>query len=131
MDLNGNQIIAVDFDKTLSYAKWPEVGEPNTNLFRYLKAQKAAGARIILNSCRTGEALEKALQFCKDNGLEFDCVNENLPELIEAYGEDSRKISADYYIDDRAVSAEMLNKELAVRYGIQDILNKKDGMILR
>lgn len=120
MDLNGNQIIAVDFDKTLSYAKWPEVGEPNTNLFRYLKEQKAAGARIILNSCRTGEALEKAVQFCKDNGLEFDCVNENLPELIKAYGEDSRKISAVYYIDDKAISVAMLNKELAVRYSILD-----------
>lgn len=80
--------------------------------------EKAAGSRIILNSCRTGEALEKAVQFCKENGLEFDRVNENLPELIEAYGEDSRKISADYYIDDKAISSEMLNKELAVRYGI-------------
>lgn len=125
MDLNGHHVIAVDFDKTLSMAKWPEVGKPNTNMFRYLKELKAAGERIILNSCRTGEALEKAVQFCKDQGLEFDCVNENLPELIEAYGEDSRKISADYYIDDRAVSVEMLNKELAVRYSF------KDGMILR
>lgn len=122
MDLNGHHVIAVDFDKTLSNAKWPEVGGPNTNMFRYLKELKAAGERIILNSCRTGEALEKAVQFCKDQGLEFDCVNENLPELIEAYGEDSRKISADYYIDDRAVSVEMLNKELAVRYGILNII---------
>lgn len=118
MDLNGHNIIAVDFDKTLSGANWPEVGEPNVNLFRYLIELKAAGSRIILNTNRTGELLDKAVEFCKENGLEFDCVNENLPELIEAYGEDSRKISADYYIDDKAINTRTLNQALNVRYTI-------------
>ena len=31
----------------------------------------------------------------------YDAVNENLPEIIERYGGDSRKIFADIYIDDR------------------------------
>ena len=31
-------------------------------------------------------------------------MNENLPELIELYGGDTRKISADFYIDDKAVN---------------------------
>lgn len=30
------QIIAVDFDGTLCENKWPEIGEPNTNLIGYL-----------------------------------------------------------------------------------------------
>lgn len=105
MDMNGNIIIAVDFDKTLSMAKWPEVGEPNLLLFEFLKEKKAAGCRIILDTCRCGEPLDNAVKFCKDNGLVFDRVNENLPELIEAYGEDSRKISADVYIDDKSINA--------------------------
>ena len=33
----------------------------------------------------------------------FDAINENLPERLEYYGCESRKISADEYWDDRAV----------------------------
>lgn len=45
-----------------------------------------------------------AVDYCKKAGLEFDTVNENLPELIEAYGGDTRKINADVYFDDKAVN---------------------------
>ena len=34
--------------------------------------------------------------------VEFDAVNENLPEIIERYGSDGRKIYADVYIDDKS-----------------------------
>jgi len=37
--------------------------------------------------------------------LEFDAVNANLPEMNALYGNDSRKIGADFYIDDKAVRA--------------------------
>ena len=30
--------------------------------------------------------------------------NDNLPEIIEKYGSNSRKISCDFYIDDKAIS---------------------------
>ena len=33
----------------------------------------------------------------------YDAVNDNLPEVIEIYGNNSRKITCDYYIDDKAV----------------------------
>lgn len=104
MDMQGNKIYAVDFDNTLSFGKWPEVGEPNLLLIEFLKNRKAAGARIILNSCRCGKPLADAIEFCKQYGLVFDTINENLPELVEAYGEDSRKINADCYIDDKALN---------------------------
>ena len=38
--------------------------------------------------------------------LEFDAVNDNLPEIIEFYGHNRRKISCDYYIDDRMMLPE-------------------------
>lgn len=101
-DMQGNKIYAVDFDGTLSQgAPFPEVGTPNKPLFTMLKSEKAGGARIILFTCRTGVDLKRAVAFCEDNGLFFDAINENLPELIEAYGGDTRKINADYYIDDK------------------------------
>ena len=34
-------------------------------------------------------------------GLVFDAVNEPLPEQIKQWGNDTRKIYADYYIDDK------------------------------
>lgn len=117
MDMQGNKIYAVDFDKTLSMAKWPEVGEPNLKLIEFLKKCKAAGSRIILDSCRCGKALEDAVQFCKEYGLEFDAINENLPELVEAYKEDSRKISADCYIDDKALNVTTVNMLLSENNG--------------
>ena len=79
-------IIAVDFDGTLSMGEWPEVGPANTNLFDFLKRKQDQGDRLILWTCRAGEPLEKAVDFCKENGLIFDAVNDNLPEIVEMYG---------------------------------------------
>ena len=95
-------ILAVDFDGTLSFGEWPEVGPANYALFEYLKRRQMLGDKLILWTCRAGEALENAVDFCSDNGLEFDAVNDNLPEITEKYGNNSRKISCDLYIDDRA-----------------------------
>ena len=67
------QTIAVDFDGTLCYSKWPELGQPNQALIEYLQEWKR---------------------------------NDNLPEIIEFYGHNSRKISCDYYIDDRMLLPE-------------------------
>lgn len=96
-------IIAVDFDGTLCEDKWPEIGAPNEELFSYLKLQQRRyGVRLILWTCRSGERLQNAVNFCSKHGLEFDAVNENLPDVIEMYGDNTRKISADIYIDDKA-----------------------------
>ena len=97
-------IIAVDFDGCLAAGgKWPEVGEPNQTLIDWLASLRKGGHKIILWTCRVDEALEHAVALCRDNGLEFDAVNDNLPEVKELYGTNSRKITADYYIDDKSV----------------------------
>lgn len=102
MDRNGNKVIAVDFDGTLSLEKYPNCGKPNKKLFGTLILEKLKGSRIILHTCRTDKLLEDAVNFCREQGLEFDAVNENLPDNIEYYGGDTRKINADVYIDDKA-----------------------------
>ena len=109
-------IYAVDFDGTLSFGKWPETGSPNGSLFDFLIGQKDQGARIILNTCRTGDQLTAAVEYCRNYGLEFDAVNENLPELVEWYGSDCRKINADRYIDDKSVTPEQL---LTIFWGVE------------
>ena len=96
-------IIAVDFDGTLCYSNWPELGEPNKPLIEYLRAQQRSGSKLILGTCRAGEALERAVSWCREQNLTFDAVNDNLPEVVELYGNNSRKITCDWYIDDKAV----------------------------
>lgn len=100
-----NKIIAVDFDGTLCENKWPDIGEPNYEVINYLKREQKQGAKLILWTCRcNGQTLRlrEAVLWCYSLNLNFDAVNENLPEVIEWMGGDSRKIYADEYIDDRS-----------------------------
>lgn len=104
MDTKGNMVIAVDFDGTLCKSAWPDIGEENKELLAYLKTQREQGARLILWTNREGDLLDEAVDWCRERGLVFDTVNENLPELIALYNNDCRKINADIYIDDKAVN---------------------------
>ena len=103
------QIIAVDFDGTLCYSNWPELGEPNMPLIEYLKSWQKQGNKLILWTCRAGDALDNAVSWCNEYELTFDAINDNLPEIVELYGNNSRKITCDYYIDDRAMLPAMIS----------------------
>lgn len=102
---------AVDFDGTLSFGKWPSVGPPNLELFRFLKERKENGDKLILWTCREGAALSDAVRFCEEQGIRFDAVNDNLPENVLQYGVNSRKVSCDCYIDDKAVRYEAVSHQ--------------------
>ena len=102
--------IAVDFDGTLSLGPWPEVGPANEKLIEYIKARKDLGDQIILWTCREDKALDNAVIWCKEQGLVFDAINDNLPEVIEFYGNNSRKVSCDLYIDDKSVFEDLYDK---------------------
>lgn len=104
--MRDTNIIAVDFDGTLCANKWPLIGDPNQDLIDILIDilidLRKNGVKVILWTCRTGDELSQAVEWCKSFGLEFDAINENLPEIVESFGQESRKIYADLYIDDRA-----------------------------
>ena len=97
-------VFAVDFDGTLSFGQWPGCGPGNTGLIDFLKNRKKNGDKLILWTCREGNDLTAAVDWCSDCGLTFDAVNDNLPEVIEQYGCNSRKVSCDFYIDDRSIA---------------------------
>ena len=94
------KIISVDFDGTLDESAWPDIGAPNKRLIQYLINCRKHGIKVILNTMREGELLDKAVEWCRGQGLEFDAVNDNLPEMKELFGNNPRKIAATYYIDD-------------------------------
>ncbi len=87
-----SKIIAVDFDGTLCENKWPEIGEANEDMIYYLRKRQAEGDKLILWTCRVGDMLRKAINWCYNYGLIFNAVNENLPEIIDSFGSDTRKI---------------------------------------
>ena len=103
-------IYAVDFDGTLCRGMYPKIGEPITKMIEWCKQHKESGDKLILWTCRNGELLEEAIEWCKNQGIEFDAINENLSERIEEYGSDTRKVSADFYIDDKNLMVDELEK---------------------
>ena len=96
-------IYAIDFDGTLCHSDYPEMGEPNNHVIEFCKQRREEGHKLILWTCRSGEQLEKAVKWCREQGLEFDAINDNLPEQTERFGNNSRKVFADYYIDDKSL----------------------------
>ena len=96
--------IAVDFDGTLCEYAFPKIGNQTPEqkeLLEQLIELKKAGHKIILWTNRGDndeyKVLTEAVDWCRSKGLEFDAVNENLPDQKKISGY-SPKIMADYYI---------------------------------
>lgn len=97
-----NLIIAVDFDGVIVSDAYPAIGKPNLDMISKLKDLSKENT-LILWTCRNNEKLDEALSFCEKHGLKFDYVNENADSTLEKYDYiDSRKITADIYLDDKA-----------------------------
>ena len=95
-------ILAVDFDGTLVENQFPGIGKPDHVIAGAVRAYKDMGWKIILWTCRTDEMLQDAVDFCKEQlGIEFDAVNDNLPEVQQYFGGNTRKVFANLYWDDR------------------------------
>ena len=101
--------IAVDFDGTLCEFAFPEIGEQRRShkiLMSKLIQLRNEGHKLILWTNRGDNdeypVLTEAVEWCRNRGLIFDAVNENLPNQKKLSGY-SPKIMADIYIDDRAL----------------------------
>lgn len=103
------KIYAVDFDGTLCVDKYPDIGEPNLSLIDFLLSEQRRGAKLILWTNRQNEYLEAAIDFCKIYDLIFDTINANIPEAIDRYGTDCRKVFAHVYIDDKSISKNLFH----------------------
>ena len=95
------KIIAIDFDGTIVEDAYPEIGRPLPFAFQTLEMLQKDGHRLILWTYRSGRKLRDAVEFCRENGIEFYAVNKSFPEEQFSEREASRKINADLFIDDR------------------------------
>lgn len=95
--------IAVDFDGTIVEHKYPEIGKEILFAFDTLKELQKQKHQLVLWTYRSGKELDEAVEFCRENGIEFYAINASYPE--EEFDEDfsSRKIEADIFIDDRNI----------------------------
>lgn len=98
-----NMILAVDFDGTVVENAYPLIGALKPNAKKIINQLFNEGHEIIINTCRAGIFEGNAYKFLTDNNIRYTFVNSNLPRLIQEFGQDCRKISADIYIDDKSL----------------------------
>lgn len=96
------KIVGVDFDGTLAVTRgtYPKIQGPIQEVIDYVKSEQAAGAYLILITMREYDELKQAVEWCKEQGLRFDAVNDNLPQMKEFFGNNPRKIFCNEYLDD-------------------------------
>lgn len=97
------QILAVDFDGTLVSEAFPQIGLKNENMFEAVLNAQNSGIKCVLWTCRNGQELQNAVDYCIGHGFTPDAVNRNVDEVIEMFGHDTRKIFADWYLDDKSL----------------------------
>ncbi len=102
MKRNNPKIVGVDFDGTLAITRgtYPRIQGPIQEIIDYVKSEQAAGAYLILITMREYDELRQAVEWCEEQGLRFDAVNDNLPQMKEFFGNNPRKIFCNEYLDD-------------------------------
>lgn len=113
-------IIAVDFDGTLCENAWPGIGSQKEDVIEFLKKCAKEGAQLVLWTMREGELLRKALIWCKARGLQFEAVNDNVQKMKDFYGNNPRKVFANYYIDDHNAEFLLDTKETGLEIITRD-----------
>ena len=102
MGKHNHRIIGVDFDGTLAVTRgtYPKIQKPIQEIVDYVKEEQEKGAYLILITMREYDELKQAVEWCKEQGLRFDAINDNLPQMQEFFGNNPRKIFCNEYLDD-------------------------------
>lgn len=97
-------IIALDFDDTIVKSNFPHI-KRGRRLAKWAinKLHKTGKYYIIIWTCRHDIHEAQAYTYLNENSISFDSINRQHPSLVKHYNNDTRKISADIYIDDRGL----------------------------
>lgn len=110
-------IIAVDFDGTLCEDAYPAIGAARPGAVSSMRRLYEDGHYLILWTCRTGELLKEAVNWCLEQGIPLSRINDHCPANVAKYGEGGLKVYADRYIDDKAGFASWFDEMKALGYG--------------
>lgn len=105
MKYKKNVFLGIDFDGTLVKHQYPDIGEAVPNALECLKEYQKRGWKLVLNTMRSGQTLDEAVQYLKNNGVELYGINNNPDQKTWT---DSPKVYAHYYIDDAAIGCPLL-----------------------
>jgi len=102
------RVYAIDFDGTLSLGKYPTCGPQNKDMCDVVKKilsipVKKRNIWLVLWTSRNGKELKDALDWLKEQGIVFDSINSK-PNNISLFSDNTRKLSADLYVDDKAIT---------------------------
>lgn len=122
-------ILALDFDETIAETEYPKIKGLKNNAKEYINKLYNENYCIQINTCRTGEELQNALDFLDQEDIRYHLVNENHPTLIDYFLNDSRKLSNDIFFDDKCIYFKQ-NPHLIdwkwFYYTVKSITNKPD-----
>ena len=97
-------IIAVDFDDTICKCN-PDysIGELLPDAKEIINKWHEQGIYIIIWTCRTNETQIDAEVFLKEQGINYDKINDHSCYTYRDWPNPGRKVYADIYIDDKSV----------------------------
>lgn len=96
-------IIAIDFDGTLHWGEYPQIGIVARGAVEHIMKLRQEGHYIIIWTCRQGDLLTEAVNWLLEKGIPFNRINDNSPMNKAEFGGNTRKVNADIYIDDRQI----------------------------
>jgi len=94
------KVCAVDFDGVIVEDRYPDIGTLMPNALEGLE-KLSEQYEIIIWTCRVGERLREVIWILKELGVKYYAINTNHTFKVDKYGSDTRKLSADLYIDDK------------------------------
>ena len=116
-----SRTIGVDFDGTLAITKgtYPKIQKPIPEIINYILEEQKKGAYLVLITMRENNELKQAVKWCKEQGIEFDAVNDNLPHMKEFFKNNPRKIFCNEYLDDMNIGG--------IEHILQEIKKERNG----
>lgn len=102
--MKNKAILLIDFDDTIVYSKYPKILGLKPKAKETINKLHEEGFYIIIDTCRSGEEKYNVMKYLIKENIFFDKINENHPDLIKYFKEDSRKLSGDISIDDKNIS---------------------------
>ena len=101
--------ILVDFDSTMVITdKYPNIVGENKPCISVMKKWINGGVGIILWTIRSGKALDDAVKWCKEQGLELYGINKN---PIQHEWSNSPKIYGVLRVDDSNVGTKLIHDD--------------------
>lgn len=99
--------IAIDFDGTVCKFQYPFIGK-DIGAVPVLKELISNGHLLILNTMRSGQELEDAVEWFKDNEIPLYGINSTPGQSTWT---SSPKVYAHLYIDDAALGIPLIDEE--------------------